>query len=88
MGGIYEVVCRCDGLKCHDVRTKFYKDWFKHSKVDSEGIHRHTDKMETACLLLYFHSKEVYEVGEAKSIQVSNQCQILSVDVAAIAISV
>jgi hypothetical protein len=31
MGGIYEV-CHWDGLRCHDIHTKFHKDWFRHSK--------------------------------------------------------
>jgi hypothetical protein len=30
MGWIYEVL-RSDGLKCHDVHTKFYKECFSHS---------------------------------------------------------
>jgi hypothetical protein len=30
-----------DGLRCHYVRTKFHKDWFRHSKVNrGGGIHR------------------------------------------------
>jgi hypothetical protein len=33
MGGIYEVR-RGDGLRWHDIHTKFHKDWFRHSKVD------------------------------------------------------
>jgi hypothetical protein len=31
MGGFYEVCC-WDGLWCHDIYTKFHKDWFRHSK--------------------------------------------------------
>jgi hypothetical protein len=33
IGGIYEVR-RWDGLRCHDLYTKFHKDSFSHSKVD------------------------------------------------------
>jgi hypothetical protein len=33
MGGIYEVH-HGDGLRGHDIHTKFDKDWFKHSKVN------------------------------------------------------
>jgi hypothetical protein len=36
--GIYEV-SRWDGLRCHDIHTKFHKDWFGHSKVHRR-IHR------------------------------------------------
>jgi hypothetical protein len=36
MGGIYEVR-RLDGLRCHDIHTKFDKDWFRHSKVNMGG---------------------------------------------------
>jgi hypothetical protein len=28
--GIYEIHCR-DVLRCHDMHTKFHKDWFKYS---------------------------------------------------------
>jgi hypothetical protein len=24
-------------LRCHDIRTKFSKDWFRHSEVDKGG---------------------------------------------------
>jgi hypothetical protein len=44
MGGIYEVR-RWDGLRCHDIHTKFHIDSFRHSKVDGGGIHRHTESM-------------------------------------------
>jgi hypothetical protein len=37
MGGIYEIR-RWDGLRCHDINTKFHKDWFTHSKVDMGDI--------------------------------------------------
>jgi hypothetical protein len=33
------------GLRCHDMHTKFHKDWLRRSKV-TKGIHRHTDRME------------------------------------------
>jgi hypothetical protein len=33
MGGIYEVR-RWDWFRCHDMRTKFQTDWFRHSKAD------------------------------------------------------
>jgi hypothetical protein len=39
MGGIYEA-CRWDGFRCHDVHTKFRKDWFSHSDV--KGGHTDT----------------------------------------------
>jgi hypothetical protein len=45
MGGIC-VVHRWDGLRWHGVRTKFHKDWFRHSKV-SGGIHEDTRKTHT-----------------------------------------
>jgi hypothetical protein len=37
MGRIYEVLC-WDGLRWHDIDTKFHKDWFRHSKVDRKGF--------------------------------------------------
>jgi hypothetical protein len=36
VGGIYEVR-HCDGLRCHDIHTKFHKEWLKNSKVDRGG---------------------------------------------------
>jgi hypothetical protein len=24
-------------LRCHDIHTKFHKDWLRYSKVDGEG---------------------------------------------------
>jgi hypothetical protein len=30
----------------HVIHTKFHKYWFRHSKVDGVGIHRHTDSMQ------------------------------------------
>jgi hypothetical protein len=31
------------GLRCHDIHTKFNKDWCRHSIVNrGEGIQRHT----------------------------------------------
>jgi hypothetical protein len=40
MGRIYKVR-RWDGLKCHDIHTKFHKDWSRHSKV---GTGRYIDR--------------------------------------------
>jgi hypothetical protein len=38
---------RWDGLSCHDIHTKFHKDFFRHSKLKG-GKHRHTDRKEIA----------------------------------------
>jgi hypothetical protein len=38
MGGVYEIR-PYQGLKCHDMYTKFCKDWLMHSKFD-KGIYR------------------------------------------------
>jgi hypothetical protein len=29
---------RSDGLSCHDMRNKFHKHWFRHTKVNTEGV--------------------------------------------------
>jgi hypothetical protein len=42
MGRIFEV-CRWDELKHHDVHTKFYVDWFRHSEVDRGDIYTCTN---------------------------------------------
>jgi hypothetical protein len=47
IGGISEVR-RGDWLSSHDIHTKFHKDWFRHSEVDWEHTHRHTDRIEIA----------------------------------------
>jgi hypothetical protein len=48
MEGIYEGR-RSDGLGCHDIHTKFHKDWLAYSKVNGEEdspTHRqHGDRM-------------------------------------------
>jgi hypothetical protein len=59
--GIYEAR-RSDGLMCHDLRTKFHTDWFKHSEV-SKGSNRPTDTHRqhgySINLLSFFHKKEI-----------------------------
>jgi hypothetical protein len=43
MGVIYELRRR-DGIRCHDIDTKFHKVWFCHSKVNREVYtYRNTD---------------------------------------------
>jgi hypothetical protein len=46
-GGTYEVRCS-DGLRGHDIHTKFHKDWFTHSKLNSGGGDRHTESTAMA----------------------------------------
>jgi hypothetical protein len=41
MGRIYGLQ-RWDDFRCHDIQTKFRKDWFRHSKVDWVRIHIQT----------------------------------------------
>jgi hypothetical protein len=38
IGGIYKIQC-WDGLRNHDMHTKFHKNCFKHSKVYGKGIY-------------------------------------------------
>jgi hypothetical protein len=57
MGGIYEV-CRSDGLRCHDIHTKFHKEWFRNSKVDA-GTHTHRQQGDLINLLYFFKIKKV-----------------------------
>jgi hypothetical protein len=47
MGGIYKVL-RWDGLRCHDIHTKFHKDWFGHSEInkgDTQTHRQHYDRI-------------------------------------------
>jgi hypothetical protein len=58
MGRIYEVH-RWDGLRCHDIRTKFHKDWFSHSKVDRVwDTKAHRQRGDLVSLFLFFQNKE------------------------------
>jgi hypothetical protein len=45
MGRIYEVHC-CDGLRYHDIYTKFREDWFSHSKVDVGDSQTHREHVD------------------------------------------
>jgi hypothetical protein len=53
MGGIYEV-SRSDEYRCHDIRTKFNKDWFNHSKVGRRDTQTHRQHGDLISLLLFF----------------------------------
>jgi hypothetical protein len=59
MGGIYELR-RCDGLRCHDMHTKFYEyiDWFSHPKVGFGWAHSHRQHCDLISLLLFSQNKE------------------------------
>jgi hypothetical protein len=51
MGAIYEVR-RFDRLRCHDIHTKFHKDWFCHSKDDAGDTQTQTlYKYVTHCVV-------------------------------------
>jgi hypothetical protein len=50
MGNIYEVCCSV-GLRCHDMHTRFHRNWFRRSKFGEGGLtdtqrawrlHKHT----------------------------------------------
>jgi hypothetical protein len=70
-GEIYEIR-RFDGVRCHDMHTKFHKDWFRQSKVNKgetdkhtytrararTHTHTHTHTGDLASLLLFFQNKE------------------------------
>jgi hypothetical protein len=52
MGGIYEVRL-WDGLRYHDIHTKFHKDWLRHSEVGGGGF-LDTQHGDLISLLLFF----------------------------------
>jgi hypothetical protein len=66
MEGIYEV-CRWDGLRCHDIRTKFHADWFRHSKVNGEGGYTHRHQGNLISLLSWFQESHVTTDGQSVS---------------------
>jgi hypothetical protein len=47
MGGIYEVP-HSDGLRCHDIHTKFHENWLRLSKLIRVDPHTHKESMEIA----------------------------------------
>jgi hypothetical protein len=72
MGWIYEVR-RWDGLRCHVIHTKFHKQWFRHSNVDSGGggvahtnkTHRQQDDLIS---LIYFFQNEESRIKRTKHV--------------------
>jgi hypothetical protein len=57
-GGIFEVR-RWYGFRCHDIHTKFYKDWFSHSKVGDDSLtpRRRGDRISllfSLCFLFWY----------------------------------
>jgi hypothetical protein len=56
IGRIYEVRRR-DGLRCHDIHTKFHKDSFSNSKVNRGDIEAHRQHGDRISLLSFFKNK-------------------------------
>jgi hypothetical protein len=56
MGWIYKIP-RWDGLRGHEIRAKFNKDWFWHSKFDG-GYIIHKQHVYHISLMLFFQNKE------------------------------
>jgi hypothetical protein len=52
LGGIYEVR-RGDGLRCHDVRTKFHKYCFRHSEVGRGNTQTDRQHGGRICIVLF-----------------------------------
>jgi hypothetical protein len=57
MGGIYEVR-HCDGLRCHNTHTKFYKGGFKYSNIVRGDTQTHREQGDFISLILFFLNKE------------------------------
>jgi hypothetical protein len=57
MAGSY-VVCRSDGLRRHDVRTEFHKDWSNRSKFGDGAKQIHRDHGDLKSQLLLSQNKE------------------------------
>jgi hypothetical protein len=57
MGGMCEL-CHWDDLRCHDIHTKFHKDWFSHSEVNRRDSYAHRQQGNLISLLLVFQNKE------------------------------
>jgi hypothetical protein len=53
MGGVF-YLGRWDGLRCRDIRAKFNKYWFRHSKVNRVDIQTHTETSKWSHKPTYF----------------------------------
>jgi hypothetical protein len=82
MGEIYEVR-RLEGLRCHDIHTKFHKDWFKCSEIDRGDTQ--TSRMEIIRKAGYntISSKISFEayLKTTKHAFVSDDFQVRKVDI-------
>jgi hypothetical protein len=48
-----------DGLRCHDIHTKFHRNWLRHSKVHGGGDSQtHRQQGGPTSLILFFQNKE------------------------------
>jgi hypothetical protein len=57
MGGIYEVR-HCDELRCHDVHTRFYEDWFRYSNLIRGDTQTHRQHGNLISPPFFFQNKE------------------------------
>jgi hypothetical protein len=67
LGGVYEVR-HCDGIRCHDIHSKFLDYKFRHScstKVNSSNI--------LAASMLVLLMEEIYAVGMASEVRYMHQ---------------
>jgi hypothetical protein len=58
MSTIYEER-RSGGLRCHDMHTKLYKDWFTHSKVERGNTQIHRQHGDHISILNFFKVRKV-----------------------------
>jgi hypothetical protein len=72
MGGLYEVR-RWDGMSCHDIHTKFNKDWIGHSEVNREDTQLYRQHGDRISLLLFSKNNEsrLKDVGSRRLIPLS-----------------
>jgi hypothetical protein len=55
MGEIYEVG-HLDRLRYHDIHTKFYKDWFRNSKVGGIHTYKYRQYEDLISVFLFFQN--------------------------------
>jgi hypothetical protein len=76
VGGIYEVH-RWDGLRCHDIHTKFHKDWFRHPNLivgDSQTYRQHCD------LSRCFYFFKIRKVGKKCMIMMMMMMMVVTIN--------
>jgi hypothetical protein len=76
MGEIYEVRY-WDGLRCHDIHTKFHTEWLRQSKVDRGNLQTHRQNGDVISVLLFFQNEAISFPN--KNCKLAEACVLLNI---------